>query len=159
MSTAQSSLSVFRNYFYAESTSAGLSTDSDWDDQPDQSIGPGLVAGVTGYGYNSPAVRRGILKRVYYQINPTNAVTYRLTILEARTGADQSYQTRMNIIFDSNEVTPGGAAGDTRYDATELDRPFTLESRGDFYYNLDWSGAPGDTTGFIYISGVYEEGI
>ena len=147
---------VFKAWMTFEATSAALSTDSDWDDRPTRSVGPGHDATVTGYGLTSPShIRRGVINQVSFRLNPANAVTYRLTLFDDITGADQTYQLRARKIFDSTELVAAGA-DDIEYNASDLQRPFALEDVGDFFYNIDWSAASGDVTGYVIIRGVYE---
>jgi hypothetical protein len=148
---------VFKFWLHEDdTTTAGFTTDSDWDDAPIRSIGPGADAAVTGYGLSSPShVRRGILKKLMWRLNYPNAVTYRLVFYDDRTGGDQTYQQRARVIFDSDEVA-AACADDVPYVATELDRPFNLEDVGDYLFNIDWSAAPGNTLGYIMGWGIYE---
>jgi hypothetical protein len=59
----------------------------------------------------------------------------------------------MEMLYES----PSAQADDEDYDRAELYIPFILTASGDLYYSIDWSGAPGNTTGFIEVSGEIEE--
>lgn len=147
---------VFKAWMFFEAEDTALSDEADWDDKPVKSIGPGADAGVAGAGITSPShIRRGILDFVGWRINVTNATTYRLTLFDDRTGADQSYQIRARCIFDSDEVV-AACADDIAYWALDLARPFALEDVGDFFYNLDHTGDPGNCTGYVILRGRYE---
>jgi len=53
--------------------------------------------------------------------------------------------------------SPALQADDTDYDRAELTIPMNLLVPGALYYSIDWSAAPGNTTGFIDVSGVKHE--
>jgi len=97
-------------------------------------------------------MRVGKINRVHWRLNPTNAVTYDLYIFGDALAAD--YASQAEKLFDSNDVV-ADCADDTEYDATGLDIPFRLRTPGEWWYNTDWSGAPGNTTGYLCIEGVY----
>jgi len=95
---------------------------------------------------------QGILKRVHWRLNPSNAVTYQLYLFSDAVA--DNYGSEMAKIFDSTDVVALGA-DDTEYDA-EVTTPFKLASPGKIYYLITWSGAPGDTLGYIEASGERE---
>jgi len=102
------------------------------------------------------------ITEVKYWMNQTAAVTYRLYLLEGPT-ADNTAQAS-DVVFDSGaaqadsteyiyrEGHTGSWAGLTTVDGT-LPVIVDLHTPGKLYYMLDWSGAPGDTPGYIKIRG------
>jgi hypothetical protein len=52
--------------------------------------------------------------------------------------------------------SPAAQVDDTDYDR-EVEIPFVLETPGSLWYSIDWTAAPGNTTGFIEASGEKEE--
>ena len=89
----------------------------------------------------------GFINRIHYRLNPTNAVTFTLRIWEAAVA--NNYESNMNMLWES----PALQADDTDYDIAELNIPFRLAWMGAMFYSIDWTGASGDTTGFIELSG------
>lgn len=107
-------------------------------------------------------VKNFLLEEVVYMMNPTNAVTYQLW-LEEQASADDDQQ-KADIVF----ATPAAQADSTIYgnfarghqedyaaptEAYYLPRIVKLTTAGRLYYQLDWSGAPGNTAGFIKVRG------
>lgn len=90
----------------------------------------------------------GIIKRIHYRINPTNAVTYTLRLYRHAIAGD--YNSNMAMLYES----AAARADDTDYDVAEIEIPFILDSLGKIYFALEWTGAPGLTLGFIEVSGV-----
>lgn len=99
----------------------------------------------------STIVTAGLIKRIHYRLNPTNAVTYTLRIWAAALA--DNYASNLNMLYES----PDAQADDEDYDRAELDIPFRLAAAGSLYYSIDWSGAPGNTPGFIEVSGIKYE--
>ena len=99
-------------------------------------------------------VKKGRIRRVHYRLNPTNAVTYDLYIFMASKAGN--YESEAMKVFDSNDVI-ADSADDAEYDGQLLDVPFYLEDDGLFYYIINWSGAPGNTTGYIVVEGEVED--
>jgi len=92
-------------------------------------------------------LKSGIIKRIHYRINPTNAVTYTLRLY--RKAEADNYASNMNLLYES----PAGQADDTDYDITELEIPMRLYVAGQLFFALEWTGAAGTTSGFIEVSG------
>lgn len=102
------------------------------------------------------------LTEVKFYMNPTNAVTYRLYLLEGPTADDVTQAS--DVVFDSGaakadsteyiyrEGCTGSWAGLTTVDGT-LPIIVDLHIAGRLYYMVDWSGAPGDTPGYIKCRG------
>lgn len=92
-------------------------------------------------------VRSGKITRISYMLNPTAAVTYQLAVLEGSNADDNEQQSR--------EVYRSAAllADSTVYNDYS-ERAFILDTAGTIYYIIDWSGAPGNTVGYIVVEGV-----
>ena len=108
-------------------------------------------------------LKNGIIRRFHFRLNPTNAVTYVIRIYQGAHAGN--YESQMNKLLDSSDVVAAGA-DDTEYDAVDLAVPFTetVASGADpegtaatLYYQITWSGAPGDTTGYIEVDGEWED--
>ena len=130
--------------------------------ETDQAMGetPTLYMSVTcNTGYPVKAFQ---LDEVLYNMNPTNAVTYQLWLLEQSSADDD--QQLADIVFAS----PAAQADDVTYrkyghseqadfaaptEAFYLPRLVNLTEPGKLYYMIDWTGAPGVTAGFIKIRG------
>lgn len=95
-----------------------------------------------------PLFRRGIIKEISYRLNPTNAETYTLMIFEDA-HAD-NYNSNSRMLYESAALR----ADDTDY-KIYCELPFNLDETAKFYVSTDWTGAgPGNTTGYIRISGI-----
>ena len=94
-----------------------------------------------------PKVKSGIINRIHYRLNPTNAETYTLRIW--RGAAAANLQSNLYMLYESDPLR----ADDTDYDVAELAIPFNLNDEGLLYYSIEWTGASGNTTGFIEVSG------
>jgi len=99
---------------------------------------------------NPETIKSGRVKRIHFQLKPTNAVTYTLRLYSYNIdGTTNPYELNSCLIFESSSLR----ASDVEYDLNELDIPFMLASEDTMYYAIEWSGAPGDTLGFIQVSG------
>lgn len=94
-----------------------------------------------------PTLKSGIIKRIHYRLNPTNAVTYILRLWRATAVAP--YRLNALMLYES----PAAQVDDADYDRGELEIPFTLGFPGMIYYSIEWTGASGNTPGFIDVSG------
>ena len=105
-----------------------------------------------GFYAEPSTVIDGLINRVHWRINPTNAVTYDFWILTDAQADD--YASESLIVF-SSEDTAGIAdcADNTEYIVEGLEIPFHLSIVGYFYYLIDWSAAPGNTPGYLKIEG------
>ncbi len=102
-------------------------------------------------------IKKFRLEEVHYQLDPTNAVTYQLYLLEA-TNADD-YESGSDVVFES----ASSQADNTRYihvqggfgttASYKLPRIVELETAGTLYYMIDWSAAPSSTKGYIKVKG------
>jgi len=92
-------------------------------------------------------LREGIIRRIHVRLNPTNAVTYTLRIWRRANAGDMV--SNADMLWES----PSGLVDDTDYDYAELEIPFSLELMGTLYFGVEWSGAAGNTNGFIDVSG------
>ena len=99
-------------------------------------------------------VERFVLDEISYRMEAANAVTFQLYLLEDASADDLTQLS--DVIFDSGaaqarnttyNISPTGAH------TTLVPRNVKLATAGKLYYMIDWSGAPGNTPGFIYIKG------
>lgn len=96
-----------------------------------------------------PTMKAGLIKRIHYRLNPTNAATYTLRLWQMTTA--NPYELNYVMLYES----PALQADDTDYDRAELEIPFRLFLPGSLYYSIDWTAAPppGVTSGFISVTG------
>ena len=125
-----------------------LATDDAYLTKPTRTIGHANDSGRPGHLVN------GELHRVYFKLNPTNAVTYRLIIFRSDNGAANTAELETQVVWDSAEAWPADCQDDVIYDAQNLTKTFSLANIGYFYYGIDWSAAPGAVLdSFIVIEG------
>jgi hypothetical protein len=110
----------------------------------------------------SKPVRKFELQEVRAYINPTNAVTPELMLFEKAIADDDRSAARLAwrsgaALVDSatyvaigNKMSTGAA---TQANAHALPVVLNLDVPGKVWYNIDWSGAPGDTKGSIRLVG------
>ena len=143
----------FRIRIYKEGAFAAFATDEAYGTVPTRSFG--FVDGAANtLEENSPGPPNSHFVRitnVHHRLNPTNAVTYDLYLYGAADGGANSYELESDKFYDSNEVI-ADCVDDTEY-LYECDRTAFLGTGGLIYYVIDWSAAPGDTTGFIEVCG------
>ena len=84
-------------------------------------------------------------------MNPANAVTYQLYLFEDASADD--VQTRHDLIYDSGAAMAKGTVYKEMPSQDQLPAIVRCATPGRIYYMLDWSAAPGDTTGYIVIRG------
>lgn len=92
-------------------------------------------------------IKTGKVNRIHYRLKPTAAVTFILRIWEEADAGD--YESNLHLIYES----PALQASDEDYDRSELDIPFKLDAVGQMFYSIEWTGAPGNTVGFILVTG------
>lgn len=124
------------------------STDDDFED--DEVLGDG-VAATHWITLTPPDVTAIQLQRVNYMMNPTNAVTYQLHLLEDR--PEVAIEESECVIHSS-----AAAQADSTYyfhagTTHGLPQDCRLVEPGRIFFKLDWSGAPGATTGVITLRG------
>lgn len=92
-----------------------------------------------------------LLQKISYMMNPTAAETYTLHLLEA--SEDLAADENRRLIYSST----AGQADTIYYKHLRTDNalpvPVKLTDPGTLYFKLDWTGAPGNTTGYIAIRG------
>jgi hypothetical protein len=133
--------------------------------ETDQALGDTPTLYLTITTPTNILVRRFLLEEVCYYMNPTAAVTYQLFLLEAAS-ADNVEQLQDLVFFspaaqaDSvcykyNNLGYCADVASTTAEVLQYKLPCVVEltDPGKLYYMLDWSGAPGDTLGFIKIRG------
>jgi hypothetical protein len=144
------SMVPFRVKAYFEATSARLTTDSAVDSKPT------LTIGYANQDEGCVGVYHGVINNVAIRLNPTNAVTYQFELVADDAGASNSYRLRADNLFkswDNSVFDVAAGADDVEYKWEGLEIPFLLGHIGDIFYNIDWSAAPGNTTGYIMIGG------
>ena len=129
----------------------------------DQAMGETPTLTMTLSTLHGLNVRKFLLEDVQYYMNPTNAVTYQLYLLEDATADDVQQYT--DIAFWSPTAQAKGVVyryANSGYQASlttaevaqyKLPKIVELAIPNKFYYMTDWSGAPGTTPGFIKIRG------
>ncbi len=100
---------------------------------------------------DDPRVSKFEIMDITFYMNQTNAVTYELMLLEGAVADDVTSLSKL-------VWTSGAAMADvTRYvrvnNEDELPKIVELDDEGLLYYMLDWSGAPGNTPGFVRVRG------
>jgi hypothetical protein len=95
-----------------------------------------------------PQMKTGKILRIHFRMKPTNvAETYTLRLWRAALGPD--YASNACMLYESAPLR----ADDVDYDIGELNIPFWLYTPGFLYYSIEWTGAPGNTSGFIEVTG------
>ena len=90
------------------------------------------------------------LTSVKYYLVPANAVTYKLYLYDEAVAG--TYDARVARVFE----TDSGKAASTTYlevGSNKLPIDVHLSELGKLYFGINWSAAPGNTTGFIQIRG------
>lgn len=90
----------------------------------------------------------GLIKRIEYRLNPTNAVTYIIRFW-SKGGVAGDYESNAYLLYES----PAAQVDDEDYDRAEKDIPMILTTPSKIWFSIDWSGAPANTTGFLKVSG------
>jgi len=101
----------------------------------------------------APAVLHIRIHTIKHQITPDGAQTYKLWLLER--ASDNDEQSESDIIYASEDavtageivcVVPGGSPAKLPIDVK-------LGTAGTIYYIIDWSAAPGNSSGYIKVYG------
>lgn len=92
-------------------------------------------------------LKSGKINRIHYRLNPTNAATYTLRVW-CNADAD-NYRSNLQMLYES----PALQVDDTDYIEEDLDIPFNLTVVGIMYIGIEWTAAPGVTSGFVEVSG------
>ncbi len=141
------SIATSKRLFYAEIVEYAVGADNYF--ETDQAMGDTPTLSFVG----APAVLNIRIHTIKWQMNPTAAETYQLYLLERASTDDQ--QQESDIIFDSG----AGMVGGTIYtqvpggSPAKLPIDVKLDDLGEIFYMLDWTGAPGNTGGYIKIYG------
>ena len=96
-------------------------------------------------------LREGKITRVKLRLNCANAVTYTVRIW--RRASAGNYQSDSDLLYVSSDNLPAALVDDTAYDDKDLNIDFSLEEKGKMYFGVEWSGAPGNTEGYIMAIG------
>jgi hypothetical protein len=95
-----------------------------------------------------------IINSITYYLVPTNAVTYRLRVYKNTTDGT-AINAATHILFEG----AAAKAGSTLYiepNQTGAGAYLNIPAVTLFglYYGVEWTGAPGNTTGMIYVKGI-----
>ena len=93
-------------------------------------------------------VQYGMILEIAYQINPTTAETYQIMLFEGKAGT--KYDIASKMLYQSAALL----VDDTYYLIQDRQVIFNLDEIGKIYYNTDWTGAAGVTSGLLRVSGV-----
>ena len=96
---------------------------------------------------DDPHCSRFLLEEIYFYMNPTNAVTYELYLLEAASADDVISLSK--IVFDSGALMADSQGYIVCKGQGKLPRIVDLAVTGKIYYLLTWTGAPGNTPGLL----------
>ncbi len=99
-----------------------------------------------------PTVKAFLLEEVLYYMNPTNVETYQLYLLEGPIADDVEAVSK--IVFDSGTLKADSAHYVNLPGGGKLPRIVSLDEAGKLYYNVDWTGPPGNTPGYIIVKGI-----
>jgi len=131
------SASIFRNYLLDEAGAGDF-----FETSQTKTDAPTLLLPST-----HPTMKAGLIHRIHYRLNPTAAVTFTLRLWSGTAAGD--YESNLQMLYES----PALQADDTDYDRAELVIPFRCAWPGALYYSIEWTAAPGNTSGFIEVSG------
>jgi len=135
--------------FYGEQVEYVVGADDYFeDDEPLNAVLP------THFFYGAPLVTNILIHTIKYQFTPTAAETYQLYLLEGATA--EAEQQEAEVIFDSGALQAAGVpyvwvAGGA---PAELPVMARLTAAGLIWFKIDWTGAPGNTYGYIRVYGV-----
>lgn len=108
----------------------------------------------TGFSESAGAPMQKIwISNISYYLAPANPVTYELFLFSHMASTFTVLQKYEHLLYDSTAARVGA----TFYSASwgggglPVNRPLNL---GQIYYGIDWSAAPGITSGFILVNGV-----
>jgi len=133
--------------------------------ETDQALGDTPTLYLTITTPTGMPVKRFLLEEVCYYMNQTNAVTYQLLLLEAASADDVEQLQDLvffspaaqadSICYKYNNLGYCSDVASTTAETIQYKLPVVVEltTANKLYYMLDWSGAPGDTPGFIKIRG------
>ena len=99
-----------------------------------------------------PTVKAFLLQEVMFYMNPTAAETYELYFLEGPIADDMTALSK--VVFNSGPLMADSVPYYVCEAQGKLPRIVSLDEPGLLYYNVDWTGAPGNTPGYIVVKGV-----
>ena len=134
--------------FYAETTDASV-TGFFEDDEPHAD---GNAA--THYIGINPSWGTSVIKltKVMFNMDPTNAVTYNLYLLTDNPAA--ALEEQLCLLYQSEPLRADAIPYMETGNTTKLPVQGRLSTIAWVYFKLDWTGAPGVTTGQIRIEGL-----
>ena len=118
----------------------------------DEAYGTEPTRSFRAMSYTAPGpIHTGFVRvtDIKHRLLPTNAVTYELYLYSGL--GNQWYLLEPNKFSDSTEYVAACVA-DVEYHR-EVDRVIYLEEPGTIYYVINWSAAPGNTSGYIQVCG------
>jgi len=98
-----------------------------------------------------PLVKALEITEVYHRITPTNAVTYRLMLFRGPLADDTLHEAE--LVYDSGPLRVSGQSYKETQGGLKLPAIARLTTAGYLYYAVDWSAAPGNTTGVLVVKG------
>ena len=137
----------FRYRVVSEAAYANFAVDQAYGIAPTRDMG-GSTVDLEAIGPVSIGFAR--ITNIHFKLVPTNAVTYNLYLYQNSGGA--GVQVESNKFFDSVSEIGANIVGNVEY-LREVDRTVYIEFPGYVWYIIDWSAAPGDTTGYIEVCG------
>jgi len=131
--------------------------------ETDQALGDTPTLSITLSTSTGRPVKKFLLEDVQYYMNQANVVTYQLYLLEAATADDVEQLTDVafwspaaqadSVMYRYASSGYQAAVGTAEVAQYKLPKIVELETPNTLYYMIDWSGAPGNTSGFIRIRG------
>lgn len=100
---------------------------------------------------SDPYAKRVLLTEVMWYMNPTNLETYEMYLLEGEEAQD--VDSLAEIVFDSGPLMVDSQVYLAKEASGKLPRIVDLTIPGILNYLMTWTGAPGNTPGFIKARG------
>ena len=100
---------------------------------------------------DDPYCKRFMLEEVTWMMNPTAAETYQLVLFEEANADDVISLSK--IVFDSGPLLVDSQAYLSAKGQGKLPRIVDLAVPGRLYYMMLWTGAPGNTPGYVKVRG------
>jgi hypothetical protein len=100
---------------------------------------------------SDPTCSRFLMTEVMYYMNPTAAETYEMYLLEEANADDVISLSK--IVFDSEDARVDSQVYIAAPGQGKLPKIVDLTVPGLLYYLMAWTGAPGNTPGFIKVRG------
>ena len=111
-----------------------------------------ITATPANYILLDPTVRAFTLNSVRWLFNPTAAETYELVLLKGAAADDT--ENYSNIVWRSGAALVDSTLYRRCNHEDELPIDVLLDTPGKLYYLTVWTGAPGNTPGFVEVDGI-----